>query len=142
MAIDYGDTRTGVAISDLTRTITGEAWVIEERNPRALAKQLIAAARQRDVEMAALGYPRNMDGTLGPRAEVTQTFAETLREMGLSVALWDERRTTVDAHRILTGTGRHGKKRKNRLDAVAASLILEGYLAYLANHSEQTPPEQ
>ena len=76
-----------------------------------------------------LGYPKNMDGTLGPRAEKSEAFAELLRKKtGLEVVLWDERRTTVDAHRILSDNDRHGKRRKQTVDAVAATLILEGYL--------------
>ena len=78
-----------------------------------------------------LGHPRNMDGTLGPRAEKAEALAELLREAtGLPVVLWDERRTTIDAHQILFNAGKNAKKRKKTVDAVAASLILEGYLTY------------
>ena len=78
-----------------------------------------------------MGLPKNMDGTEGPRAEVCRAFAEQLKEAtGLPVAMWDERRTTVEAHNILSEHNYHGKKRKNTVDAVAASLILEGYLAF------------
>ena len=83
-----------------------------------------------------MGYPRNMDGTEGPRAQLYRDFARQLEEAsGMEVVLWDERRTTVDAHRILTETGNRGKKRKEKVDAVAATLILEGYLAFLRNNS-------
>ena len=72
-----------------------------------------------------------MDGTEGPRAELCRAFADRLREeTGLTVVMWDERRTTVEAHNILSQHNYHGKKRKDTVDAVAASLILEGYLAY------------
>lgn len=129
MAIDFGDARTGLAVSDLTGTLAGEAWTIEEWNAERLADKISAAAEERDVSTLVLGYPKNMDGTLGPRAEKCAAFAELLREKtGLRVVLWDERRTTVDAHRILSENLRHGKKRKRRIDAVAATLILEGYL--------------
>ena len=79
-----------------------------------------------------VGLPKNMDGTEGPRAQLCRQFAQTLRQAtGLEVDMWDERRTTVEAHNILSQHNYHGKKRKNTVDAVAASLILEGYLAYL-----------
>ena len=78
-----------------------------------------------------LGHPGNMDGTRGPRAEKAEALAELLREVaGLPVILWDERRTTIDAHQILFNAGKNAKKRKKTVDAVAASLILEGYLTY------------
>ena len=78
-----------------------------------------------------MGFPRNMDGTEGPRAELYRAFAGRVEEAtGLTPVLWDERRTTVDAHRILQQAGKNAKKRKKTVDAVAASLILEGYLDY------------
>ena len=80
-----------------------------------------------------MGYPRNMDGTEGPRAELYRDFAALVEDTaGLRPVLWDERRTTVEAHQILSDCNYHGKKRKNTVDAVAASLILEGYLAFLS----------
>ena len=78
-----------------------------------------------------MGFPRNMDGSEGPRAELCRSFAKQLKEAsGITVSLWDERRTTVEAHNILSQHNYHGKKRKDTVDAVAASLILEGYLAF------------
>ena len=129
MAIDYGDSRTGIAVSDLLGMLAGEAWTIKDWNPETLSDTIAAEVKTRGVEKLVLGYPKNMDGTLGPRAEKSAAFAELLREKtGLEVVLWDERRTTVDAHRILSDHNRHGKKRKETVDAVAATLILEGYL--------------
>ena len=84
-----------------------------------------------------MGFPRNMDGTEGPRAALYREFAALLEQTtGMKPVLWDERRTTIEAHQILSENNYHGKKRKNTVDAVAASLILEGYLAYLRNHKE------
>ena len=81
-----------------------------------------------------MGFPRNMDGSEGPRAALYRDFAKKLsRRLGMEVKLWDERRTTVEAHNILSAQNYHGKKRKNTVDAVAASLILEGYLAFRNN---------
>ena len=111
MAIDYGDAHTGIAISDATGTLAGFTTVIDSRRAEVV------------------GYPKNMDGTVGPRAEKAAAFAETLRQAAdLPVTLWDERRTTVDAHNILFNNGKNAKQRKKVVDAVAASLMLEGYL--------------
>lgn len=129
MAIDYGDARTGIAVSDILGMIVGETWVINGWIPEKVADEIANAVRERQVEKLILGYPLNMNGTAGPRAEKSLEFREMLKEKtGLEPIMWDERRTTVDAHRILSANGRHGKKRKNTVDAVAASLILEGYL--------------
>ena len=131
MGIDYGDARTGIAISDLLCSIVGSTTVIHSRNDdKTIAgiKELIA---QNGVGELVMGLPRNMNGTEGPRAELCRAFAKRLEEeTGLSVKLWDERRTTVEAHNILSAHNYHGKKRKNTVDAVAASLILEGYLGF------------
>ena len=131
MAIDYGDSRTGLAVSDSQGILAGEAWVIREWDPGRTARKIAAEAEKRGVRQLVLGYPKNMNGTLGPRAKKSEELAERLRALGFDVVLWDERRTTVDAHRILSEAGRRGKKRKNTVDAVAATLILEGYLESL-----------
>lgn len=132
MAIDYGDTRTGLAISDATGTLAGDAWILVEKNPERLVQAIIKAAQERQVDKIVLGLPKNMDGTEGPRAEKSHTFAGLLEAAGAPpVTLWDERRTTVSADAILKDVGKRGKKKKQVLDAVAASLILEGYLSSL-----------
>ncbi len=130
MAIDYGDVRTGVAVSDLTGLLVGDAFIIEERSEGRLAVRLAEETKKRGVTRLVVGHPLNMNGTRGPRAEKSEKLAALLREKtGLPVALWDERRTTTDAHRILHEAGSHGPKNKKKVDAVAAALILEGYLA-------------
>ena len=132
MGIDYGDARTGVAISDLLCSIVGTTYVVPSRNTEKAVADIVKLAKDNDVGKIVVGLPKNMDGTEGPRAELCRGFAQTLREAtGLEVDMWDERRTTVEAHNILSQHNYHGKKRKNTVDAVAASLILEGYLAYL-----------
>ena len=129
MAIDYGDARTGIAVSDSGGFLAGDAWVINGWKAEDIADEIASEVKARGVETLVLGYPRNMDGSAGPRAEKSEQFAGLLREKtGLPVVLWDERRTTVDAHRILADNGHHGKKKKQTVDAVAAALILEGYL--------------
>lgn len=129
MAIDYGDARTGIAVSDALGMLTGDAWTVNEPNTLKVADIIAAEAKARQAERIIVGYPRNMDGTAGARAEKCAAFGELLREKtGLPVVMWDERRTTVDAHRILSDSGKRMKKHKKTVDAVAASLILEGYL--------------
>jgi len=129
MAIDYGDARTGVAVSDALGMIAGETFVIAEWNAEALAKTIAAEAKARDVGTIVLGLPKNMDGSEGPRAEKARALRELLLSCGAPpVIMWDERRTTIDAHRILRDNGKKEKKHKSTVDAVAAALILEGYL--------------
>ncbi len=131
MGIDYGDARTGIAISDLLCSIVGSTMVVPSRNREKALADIVRIAKENQVGEIVVGLPKNMDGTEGPRAELCREFAEILKEAtGLPVALWDERRTTVEAHNILSQHNYHGKKRKNTVDAVAASLILEGYLAF------------
>lgn len=138
MAIDYGDARTGVAISDPSGLLSGFTTVIHSRNRETVLAQLAALCKERGADRLVMGFPRNMDGTEGPRAALYREFAASLEEAaGMPVRLWDERRTTVEAHQILSSQNYHGKKRKNTVDAVAASLILEGYLGYLRNHPEE-----
>ena len=129
MAIDYGDARTGVALSDATGFLAGRTFLIKSRKEDVVLEELTTLARREGAQELVMGYPRNMDGTLGPRAEKYAAFAQRLKEAtGLPVQLWDERRTTVDAHRILGDHGIRAKNRKDKVDAVAAALILEGYL--------------
>ena len=131
MAIDYGDARTGVAVSDATGLLAGYTTVIRSREPETVAAELARLAKEHGVEELVLGFPRNMDGTEGPRAEKCRAFAGLVEAAcGLRPVLWDERRTTVEAHGILHAGGRKMKQHKKTVDAVAASLILEGYLTY------------
>ena len=132
MAVDYGDARTGIAISDLLCSITGSTTVIHSRDQDKTLEKIGELVRANDVDQIVVGLPKNMDGSEGPRAALCRAFAARLEEAtGLRVALWDERRTTVEAHNILSQHNYHGKRRKDTVDAVAASLILEGYLGFL-----------
>ena len=131
MGIDYGDARTGIAMSDLLCSIVGSTTVIHSRRMDKTLEEIVKLVQNQDVGELVVGLPRNMNGTEGPRAELCREFAGKLEEAtGLKVTLWDERRTTVEAHNILSAHNYHGKKRKDTVDAVAASLILEGYLAF------------
>ena len=132
MAVDYGDERTGVAVSDPLGMIAGEAWTIKEWNAERLALGIAAEARSRGVGTVVLGLPKNMDGTEGARAEKSRALKALLEEAGCAeVVLWDERRTSIEAHAILHSVGKKEKAHRKTVDAVAASLILEGYLGSL-----------
>ena len=131
MGIDYGDARTGIAISDLLCSIVGTTTVIHSRNADKTLEQIRQLVVENDIGKIAMGLPKNMDGSEGARAQLCREFAGRIEAAtGIPVALWDERRTTVEAHNILSEHNYHGKKRKNTVDAVAASLILEGYMAF------------
>ena len=133
LAIDYGDARTGIAVSDALGMIVGQTTVIHSRNPQKTAQEIARLVREFGAERLVMGFPRNMDGSEGPRAALYRDFAALVeKECQMPVLLWDERRTTVEAHNILSDCNYHGKKRKNTVDAVAASLILEGYLSFLS----------
>ena len=129
MGIDYGDARTGVAMSDLLCSLVGSTSVVPSRNTEKAIADIVRMAKENEVGTIVVGLPRNMDGSEGSRAELCRQFADQLKAAtGLEIVMWDERRTTVEAHNILSQHNYHGQKRKNTVDAVAASLILEGYL--------------
>ena len=143
MAIDYGDARTGVALSDVTGLLAGQTFFVKSRKEEVVLEELAALAQKQGAEELVLGYPKNMDGTVGPRAEKCAALAEKLRERtGLPVVLWDERRTTVDAHRILGEQGVRAKNRKDKIDSVAATLILEGYLTWKRVQAQRQEQEE
>lgn len=131
MAIDYGDAHTGVALSDPTGFLVGQTATINSRRPEVVLDRLLKLIEEHRPDELVMGFPRNMDGTEGPRAQLYRDFAAQLEKVsGMKVILWDERRTTIAAHQILFDQGRDGRKRKKLVDAVAASLILENYLDF------------
>ncbi len=134
MALDYGDARTGVAISDLNGILCGETLVLNEWDAERLAQRVSALARERGCGLILLGLPLNMDGSEGPRAEKARQFAALLRALDVpEVLLRDERRTSVEAHAILRANGRREKRHRQNVDAVAAQLILETFLGSAEN---------
>ena len=129
MGIDLGDARTGVALSDLLCSIVGSTTVVPSRKHEKMMADLVRIAKENQVGQIVVGLPRNMDGSEGFKAQACREFAEELRQAtGLPVDMIDERLTTVQSHNILSAHNYHGQKRKNTVDAVAASLILESYL--------------
>ena len=135
MGVDYGDRRTGVAFSDVSGTLAGEAFTLEIAQMDQLVKQLCMLAKDKQVEEIVVGYPKNMNATVGERAQKAEMLADSLRQQGgLSVVLWDERLTSVDAHRILHDNGRREKRHKKVVDAVAATIILQNYLDFKRRH--------
>lgn len=132
MGIDYGDARTGLAVSDEMNMLVGEAWTLNEWNPERVADVIAQEAQKRNVRRLVLGLPKNMDGSEGPRTEKCRDFAELLRsKTDIELVMWDERRSSIEAHAILHANGKREKKHRKTVDAVAASLILEGYLGTL-----------
>lgn len=132
MAIDYGDQRIGLAVSDLLGMLCGEAWTMNEWDMERASKRIAEEAAAREVGTLVLGLPKNMDGSEGVRAEKSREFKAMLEhDSGLPVVLWDERRSSIEAHAILHAAGKKEKQHRKTVDAVAASLILEGYLGSL-----------
>ena len=137
MGVDVGDARTGVAISDLLCSIVGSALVVPSRRKELAIADIARLAKEKEVGLIVVGLPRNMDGSEGFKAQACREFAQQLQQAtGLPVDMWDERLTTVQSHNILSAHNYHGQKRKNTVDAVAASLILEGYLAHLQSQKK------
>ena len=137
MAVDYGDARTGLAACDRTEFLASPIGVIQEYNFDNTVKKVSYAVQEYAVQMVVVGHPLNMDGTAGERAQKCALFAEKLKELvDVPVVLWDERSTTGSAHQVLNETNTRGKKRKEVVDAVAATIILESYLNYRRNNKE------
>lgn len=131
MSVDLGDARTGVAVSDQSESFAFPKGVIFEYNKDKLLAKLCGKAKELKAELLVVGFPKNMDGSVGFKAQECEALANKLSEMsGLPLVLWDERCTTVSAHTALNFTDTRGKKRKNIVDAVAATIILEDYLRY------------
>lgn len=131
MAVDYGDARTGIAVCDRTEFLASPVGTVEEKDPAILAMKIAHLANEYEVGEIVIGYPVNMNGTVGPRAEKCKVFASLVESVTeLPVRLWDERSTTVEAHGYLNATNVRGKKRKAVVDTVAATIILESYLEY------------
>ena len=131
LAVDLGDARTGLACCDEAEILASPVGVIHDKNFHTVLERVAAVARKQSAEEVIVGYPKNMNNTIGERAKKCELFSEKLAGLlDVPVKLWDERSTTVSAHNILNETDTRGKKRKNIIDAVAATIILESYLMH------------
>ena len=142
LGLDYGSKTVGVAVSD-PLGFTAQGVEIIRRKSENKMRQTLARIEEQiaqyQVEEIVLGLPKNMNNTLGDRAEKSLELKETLeRRTGLPVVMWDERLTTVSANRVLMETGVRRENRKEHVDEIAAVFILQGYLDYLANKNEET----
>lgn len=139
MAVDFGDSRTGLAMCDKGEILASPLATVFEKNFDRCAEKVAQIALENKAEMLVVGDPVNMNGTRGERSEKCRTFAEKLKELtNLPVQMWDERSTTVSAINIMNENNRRGKKRKEVLDQAAAAIILESFLAYRKNHPQTT----
>ena len=131
LAVDYGDSHTGLAVCDRTETLASPIGIIHEKNFDACIEKVAHMASEYEVGEIVVGNPINMNGSRGPRSQKCELFAEKLRELvNVEVKLWDERSTTVTAHNMMNEINKRGKKRKAVIDAVAAAVILESYLNF------------
>ncbi|MEG1049124.1 MAG: Holliday junction resolvase RuvX [Oscillospiraceae bacterium] len=137
MGVDYGESRTGIALSDVTEFLASPVCTIKEKNTLKAIEKVAEKAVELKAEMIVIGHPLNMDGSRGERAQkCTFVRDEVEKLVDVPVVMWDERATTKTALNILSDNGTYGKKRKDVLDAVAATVILENFLQYRKNHRE------
>lgn len=137
IAVDFGDSRTGLAMCDKTEMLASPLCVISEKDFDECIKKTAEKIAENKADIAVVGYPKNMNNTIGERAEKCTLFAEKLKEQtGIPVELWDERCTTVSAHNYLNTTNTRGRKRKAVVDAVAATIILESYMGWRKNNGK------
>lgn len=137
MAVDYGAARTGLAVCDRTEFLASPVGVIHEKDFNRLIKQIAIATTEYDVKMLVVGQPKNMDGSIGEKAKKCELLVEKLKELiTIPIVLWDERQSTMQAHNYLNDSNVKGQKRKDIIDEVAATIILESYLQYRKNSNE------
>ncbi len=137
MAVDYGDSRTGLAMCDKGEILASPMYTINMKDFDKCLEMTAQAAKENRAELIVVGNPINMNGTEGPRSEKCRLFADRLRELvSVDVVMWDERSSTVTAIGYMNDVNKRGKKRKEVLDSAAAAVILEGFLAYRRNHPE------
>ena len=129
LAVDYGDVRTGLAISDINRFLANGIGTIKEGGMRATAKKVAELAKDNDVGIIVIGLPKNMDGSEGASAQKIRAFAELLSGLtDAKIDFLDERVSTMAAHTILNITDTRGAKRKSVVDTLSAEIILQNYL--------------
>ena len=133
MSVDYGDVRTGIAVCDSLEMLASPVCVLTVTDAEELADKIVALAAERRAKLIVVGQPKNMDSSLGERAQKAAALADMIAGRGVETVLWDERLTTVSAHNYLNATDTRGKKRKAVVDAVSAVIILQDYLEFRKN---------
>ena len=134
LGIDFGDSRTGFAASDPLGLTASTVETFKEKSIQKVAARAAELAANMGAEKIVLGYPKNMNGTVGDRGKKSEKLAEKIRTLtDIPVILWDERLTTVSAHNLMNETNVRGKKRKDSVDKIAAAFILQSYLDSLKN---------
>lgn len=134
MAIDLGDSKTGLACCDSNETLAFPAGTITETNKKILIEKLVNAISNMKIELVVVGNPINMNGSVGPRSQKCKKFADKLRsKINIPVKLWDERQTTLLANRLLIEASTKKQKKKKLIDEVAATIILENFLKFRKN---------
>lgn len=129
LSVDYGDMRTGVAVCDKMGILASPVGVVKGDYAPKVAEEIKKIALDKKAELIVVGLPKNMDGSEGDRAEKCRSFGEMLENVtGIKTVMFDERLTTVSAHRALSAVYVRGQKRKDVVDAVSAVMILEDYL--------------
>jgi len=129
LGLDYGDSRIGVAVSDLLGMTAQSIGLIAEKNYDRQLQAVKEYCDEYKAEKIVIGMPKNMNGTIGERGEKTKMFGEDLKNItSLPIIYWDERLTTAAAHKTLAESNVSGKKRKGILDKISAVFILQGYL--------------
>lgn len=132
MAVDFGDARTGLAVCDKLEILASPLCVIKETDFDLITKKIADEIINNNIEEVIVGYPKNMNGSVGERAKKSELLVEKLRKIvpKVSIRLWDERNTTKSATIFLNQTNTRGSKRKKIIDAVAATIILESYISF------------
>ncbi len=129
LGVDFGDSRTGLAVSDAMGFGANVLDAIKCKNIKGVAEQLVSVCGELKIERIVLGFPKNMNGSLGERAKKTKKLKALLEEsLDIPIILWDERLTTVSAHNLMNETNVRGKKRKESVDSISAAYILQEYL--------------
>ena len=129
LSVDYGDKRTGIAVCDKLEMLASPVCVITEWNKEVLAQKIVDVACEKKAELIVIGLPKNMDGSKGFRADACEELGQVIKnKTEIPITFWDERLTTVSAHRILSENNVRGKKRKNVVDVVAADIILQDFI--------------
>ena len=129
LGLDYGEARIGVAVSDAMGILASPLDTISEKDRTRQLEKTAAVAKEHGIEKKVVGYPKHMDGTTGHREGYTEEFARDLSQiLNVPYVMWDERLSSTQAHRILESGGVSGKKRKTKVDKIAAVIILQGYL--------------